>query len=713
MSSTYLGIGSTTLVSTSPQTEPSGPTTFVPTELATSTEATAYLHTGFTSLTLTSSGALGLETANSQPQETDPPGNTLNETTAVGDIPGAPLPSISTLPSPSVTVLVASQTTIDPSRTVTSERTVTDAADQAMVETYELIISGKTNVFEPAVTVSGARSESQQAIVVEQTVVGSSRVTSVEQTTTDEDGQIILQTYQATLPGETSISRSTLSATSGKTLVVQPSVVQVTRGGTTEVIETTRTDSQGYLFTSTYTTVTSGTIFSSTIAVIMPTSVASGDTLVTFQEDVATTVEGLTEVQETTWTDPRGHIASSSYTTVIGGTPTSLTVWTVKATSAPYGESLVTLPTVVPVTNVGTMEVVKSSFTDSQGVLHTSIYTTVIGGTLTSSTLWTVVATRLPTSMPTATESSTSSSSTGTAGNTSSGSPTSNTTVVVYGITWRQYVLGTFLPTVIAVLVSFLKLIAVNARLMQPFHALAVVDEAKGGSPADASIFLRFYSWSGSFSFPRAIKLKQPIIAISDVLTLGASLLAPLAAEAIAVHTPDSCHSGCYGSLVVSVIPIRILEALMSLLMTLLLALVILPSLQRWKTGVSCNPWSIAGMVSLCLEPKFRTVLHGLPSGLAVKIEDSAVSKILAGRVFALGEFGESKNSESSPREYGVKEVEQDEGATKLLKDAESTQADETQHKNVRDAAFFAARVVGTVYHGISLLKRPDHTGVL
>lgn len=668
----YIQIGSTTVATVSPQTtDNTATTTYTWTtqsganaDTATSTiERTAYLQTGFTSLTFTSSGA-----------ETDP-----IETTAVDDLPGAWLPSPPALPSPSVTVLVISQSTIGPSSTVTIERTGTDAAGQATVETYESIIAGKTSVFDSTVTVSGEWSESQQAIVIEQTVVGSPRIALVEQTTTGEDGQTVVQTHQTTLPGEISISRSTLSEKPGETLVLQPSVVQVTGGETTEVVETTLTDAQGHAFTSTYTTVTGAMISSSTIAVLVPTSVAPGGTLVTFQQVVATTVEGQTKVREITWTDADGHVASSSYTTVVGGTPTSRTVWTVKVTSALYGETLVTLPTVVPVTNGGTTEVIQSAFTDSQGVFHTSVYTTVMGGTTTSSTLWAVVATRIPTSRPTATESLTPSTSTG--GDIGMGSPTSEPTVVVYGITWRQYVLGTFLPTVIAVLVSFpLRLIAINARLMQPFHALAVANEATGGSPADASVFLRFYSWSESFSFPRAIKLRQPIIAISDMLTLGASLLAPLAAEAIAVHTPDSCQSGCYGSLVASHVPIRTLEALMSLMIALLLALVILLSLRRWKTGVSCNPWSIAGMASLCLDPKLRTILRGLPGGLAAKIEDPAISKMLAGRAYALGEWGASKTPVSGPREYGVKALDQDEGAMKLLKDAESTQAGETHN---------------------------------
>lgn len=577
---------------------------------------------------------------------------------------------------PQITVIIVPQTITDSSSTITSERTLTDSAGQVTVETFETIAAGKPKVVESTMTISSLRDENQYATVGALTVIGSSKITFVEQTTIDGDGQTIVQTYQTTLPGDTSIMRSTISVSPGETLVVQPSVVQTTIGGTTEIVETALTDARGHLFTSSSMTVIGGTVSSSTIAVLMPTSIAYGDILVTLQEVVATTAGGVTKVLETTLTDAYGQVTTSSYTTVVGGFPTSVTIWTAIATSAPTGELIVTLPTVVPVTNGGSTEIAESISTDSQGALHTSFYTTVIGGTPTSTTLWTVVATHMPT------QTSTSSTSPGTFpsshGNSTSGSATQSATVAIYGITWKQYVLGTFLPTVIAVLISFpVKLIAINARLMQPFHALAVAKDSSSGSLPDTSIFLRFYSWSGSFSFLRAIKLGQPIIAISDVLTLGAGLLAPLAAEAIAVHTPDSCDSDCHGSLVASHVPSRVLEALMSVMVALLLSLVILLSIMRWKTGVSCNPWSIASMASMCLEPGFRKVLIGLPSGLAAKVDDSTISKALAGRTYALGEFWTSISPESRSRAYGVLVVDPEEGVTELLEDAEAAQADD------------------------------------
>lgn len=676
--SSYLEIGSTSVTATAVGNDPStshGIGTLTGLTTALSTEKTAYLHTGSTSLTLSPNDAVG-------PGTVDPQPGTIDQMTATDQdrVPSTqPNDQVLSTPTPSLTVVLVPQTTTGTSQIITSERTVTNAAGQTALETYESTVAGVMNVFVSTATVSNAASKSHNVIVIAQTTVGSPMATLFEQTTTDQDGRIVVETYQTILPGQTSVSHSTLSANSGKTFVIQPSIVQFTAGGTTTVAGTTFTDSQGHISTSSYTTVLGGTMSSSTIAVLVPTSVASGDTFVTFQEVIATTVGGMTEVLGTTLTDAQGHVTGSSFTTIIGGTPTSLAVWTVMATSAPSGETIITLPTVVPVTNGGTTEVIETTFTDSQGALYTSFYTTVVGGTPTSSTLWTVVATHISAStpIPTPTTASTSDISGG-----SSSSSTTTATVTVYGITWRQYVLGTFLPTVIAVLISFpVKLIAINARLMQPFHALASVNKATVGSPPDASIFLRFYSWSGSFSFARALKLRQPIIAISDLLTLGAGLLAPLAAEAIAVHTPESCRSNCFGTLVASSIPIRTLEALMSMMMALLLALVILLSLRRWKTGVSCNPWSIAGMASLCLNPSFRKVLNGLPNGIAANIEDSAIAKALAGRTYAFGEFWISLHHETSSREYGVGPIDQDEGATKLLAAAEPVHSDKTPKK--------------------------------
>jgi len=210
------------------------------------------------------------------------------------------------------------------------------------------------------------------------------------------------------------------------------------------------------------------------------------------------------------------------------------------------------------------------------------------------------------------------------------------TMTVVVGLTSDEYFAGAFLPTVLAVLlVQPLKLIDVNAKLFQPFHALT----RPGGASPQASVFLRFYGWPGILTFPRAIRLRQPVIIVCEMMVFLAAFLVPIAAESVAVHVQPGCTGGCYGDLGVAGVPLRVLEGLMVAIAALLLLLLFLLSGTRWRTGVKQNPWSIAGMASLGLNEGVRTLLRGVPRGLARKIEDWEVAQVLEGRTYALKAF--------------------------------------------------------------------------
>ncbi|KAK7747290.1 hypothetical protein SLS53_001543 [Cytospora paraplurivora] len=204
---------------------------------------------------------------------------------------------------------------------------------------------------------------------------------------------------------------------------------------------------------------------------------------------------------------------------------------------------------------------------------------------------------------------------------------------------------------------------------MQPFHVLATADELHGAA-LKSSIYLRFDSWLGALSLPRSISWRQPVIAISDLLVLGAALLPPIAAEAISVHVPDGCHSHCFGNLGVSIVLGRTLEALMAMMAALLVALILLLSVRRWRTGVSQNPWSIAGMASLCSNNAIRDQMRSIPRGLSGSVEDSAIIKALEASRFRLGDFWTSPDpATTSSRGYGVLLTESEAAAKQLLKE--------------------------------------------
>lgn len=492
---------------------------------------------------------------------------------------------------------------------------------------------------------SQAPDPSMTIMIVQETKTQPPTESTSQETTTESDGHRTVETIATTLPGRTSVLQLTLTLSQSQTMMAQPSVMATTVGGTTKTLKSTFTDSEGEHET-TRTTIVGGTPTSRTLAVMVPTSITEGQQLVTLQEVVSTTLGDTTRITWTTSVNSQMRMTSSFYTTVVKGTPTLETLWTVIASSAPSAETLVTIPTVVPVTVEGTSKLTTKTYTDTQGDLKKSTFATALRGIPTSTILWTVIAT--PTPQASGISSPSSNTSTGT-------EPIAETNVLVLGITTQEYFLAAFLPTILAVLISFpIKLIGINARLMQPFHALATADEARGCPPQN-SVFLQFYGWPGIFSFIRAFQLGQPIIAVTDMLVFGAGLLAPLAAETIAVYEAfDDCVYYCYGTLGVSLVPGRLLQALMSTLVALLLVLIVLLSVRHWKTGVCQNPWGIAGMASLCLDSEMRGVLRRLPRGLDTRVKESMILEILAEKRYGIGFQSVSSDFDSSYRNYGV-----------------------------------------------------------
>lgn len=243
----------------------------------------------------------------------------------------------------------------------------------------------------------------------------------------------------------------------------------------------------------------------------------------------------------------------------------------------------------------------------------------------------------------------------------------------VLGLTTAQYFAGAFLPTVLAVVAtSLLEVIGTNAKLMQPFQALASASSSAGGSSfssggpiqgggggaaAEASVFLRFDAYMGLLTIPQAIRLGQPLIVVTQLVVLGSAFFAPLAAEAVAIFTPSGCTEMCYGKIAVQRSVARALEGLVGSIAILLVAVLALTSLKRWKTGVNHNPWSIAGMASLCLNREVRELISRIPRGEGRAVTEKNIVKVLEGRRYRLDEFVEPTRHGVS---YGLVVMEED-----------------------------------------------------
>jgi len=343
----------------------------------------------------------------------------------------------------------------------------------------------------------------------------------------------------------------------------------------------------------------------------------------------STLPEGYLTTGHTTSTITPWPVVTTTAVTVVPHTttlpPESTTVYTTGWDSA-GNPTTQAIPTLLP----GSTSVGSSTITIPPGMVWktvTSTLSSTVNGTPTQVT--TTVATLAPVETPQA--------------------EANGTITVVVGLTSDEYFAGAFLPTVIAVLlVQPLKLIDVNAKLFQPFHALT----RRGGASAQASVFLRFYGWPGILTFPRAIRLGQPVVIVSELVVFLAAFLVPIAAESVAVHVQPGCTGGCYGDLGVAGVPLRVLEGLMITIAALLLLLLFLLSGSRWRTGVRQNPWSIAGMASLGLNEDVRTLLRAMPRGLARKVQDWEVAQVLEGKTYALKAF--RARELSGVKGYGV-----------------------------------------------------------
>lgn len=232
----------------------------------------------------------------------------------------------------------------------------------------------------------------------------------------------------------------------------------------------------------------------------------------------------------------------------------------------------------------------------------------------------------------------------------------------------EDYLAASFLPTILAVLISLpLNLISVNAKLMQPFHALAKSSTVHGAT-AESSVFLRFYNFSGAFSLFRAFRDAQPVIAISDLVALFSLFLSPIAATTISIHVEDGCMETCFGQVGVSLVPARVLQGLLGIIVLLLVALVLTMSICRWKTGVSQNPWSIAGMASLCCDPELQYSLQQIPRGLSQKVSERRLLDLLAERRYALGHYYDPSGSAFTSTGYGVMLAGRGDSSAQLLR---------------------------------------------
>jgi len=212
--------------------------------------------------------------------------------------------------------------------------------------------------------------------------------------------------------------------------------------------------------------------------------------------------------------------------------------------------------------------------------------------------------------------------------------------VKVYEVSQGAYFVGFFLPPIISVLLTIpVRMVDLSAKQFQPWHELT---RARGAT-ADQSLCLRTGGIHGVISSVRSLAGGQALIFLTTLLTLCSIALVPLSAEAIALKLHGSCTEtdfrGCAMSLGVFLGPARAALALLACMVFLILMIMVV--LKRWKSGVSANPWTIAGITSLSMSREMRTLFCQLPKGIKGRIEHKKIVGALEGKAFKLGYYSD------------------------------------------------------------------------
>jgi len=212
--------------------------------------------------------------------------------------------------------------------------------------------------------------------------------------------------------------------------------------------------------------------------------------------------------------------------------------------------------------------------------------------------------------------------------------------VKVYEVSKGAYFVGFFLPPIISGLLTIpIRMIDLSAKQFQPWHELTRVK----GSSVDQSLGLRTGGMRGMVSSIRSLAGGQALIFLTTLLTLCSIALVPLSSEAIALKLHGSCTEtdfrGCAMSLGVFLGPAKAALALLACMAVLIL--MILSALRRWKSGVTANPWTIAGIASLSMSREIRTLFSLLPKGTKGRIEHKKLLRALSGKTFKLGYFSD------------------------------------------------------------------------
>ncbi|KAF3008304.1 hypothetical protein E8E14_005820 [Neopestalotiopsis sp. 37M] len=223
--------------------------------------------------------------------------------------------------------------------------------------------------------------------------------------------------------------------------------------------------------------------------------------------------------------------------------------------------------------------------------------------------------------------------------------------VQVFYIGPAEYFVGFCLPTVMSIIIAIpIRVLSMNARLFQPWHALTQPSGAMGSE----SLTLPTCDFKSYANGLRCLLDGQFLTFLTTILMVCSVLLVPLSAESIVLELRGNCApgtaKGCTFQLCVSEVAAKAAVTLLAFMC--FLTVMIAVSLWRWKTGVYTNPWNICGVAGLTQNKEIRALLAKNVKRryrLEDSIEDS-LSAAVATRRFQLGWF----RDDDDKMQYGV-----------------------------------------------------------
>ena len=217
------------------------------------------------------------------------------------------------------------------------------------------------------------------------------------------------------------------------------------------------------------------------------------------------------------------------------------------------------------------------------------------------------------------------------------------------GVTPRQYFIGAFLPTLLAVCFSIpLYLLASALQEMEPFYQL----QRPEGTSAANSILLNYQNAISVVATFNAMVRGHFSVWGSGLISLAVLLLVPLASETVyigfvgqSVCTATSGRIACTPRLGVHLTTARVVQGILVIIAALILALMITTA--RKPSGVYSNPLSIASVAVLFQDQELIDEVRQLdPYGTDPRILKTA----LQGQGYRIGSY----NNSHGGRSYGL-----------------------------------------------------------